>query len=145
MLFLLFILTVLLNPKSYAKRLQVDFAVGAQASHEESLDAVDWGVSLKSHMTYYTEGFMQYGLFLNTDSPSNIILSDNILGFGVRFGEKLYMEFDVGWRYSAIFGSGISIIAGPGYRINNSFSLFFPFVLKDYGNLVFVPHVGFRL
>jgi len=146
-IFILLIIPVMLHLYSSTPAFAVRhiFLTAAGQSQKFEAEEMEWGVSAKGHLTWYTGGNYSTGIFLNLDMPGlNILTTDTMLGLGLRKGKNFFYEIGAAFRYGLAPGPGLGLLAALGFKVKGSTYIFFPvtFKLGGLGGFQYAPYIG---
>lgn len=118
------------------------YAAANSTTYDNVPEASTSGLSLRTKMNFY--GGDNRGVFVNVNARGiSLLASDILVGYAWRTSGDWFFEIGPGFATSAIFGSGLGVMAGTGVRLNPKWFVNFPIVLSTSGAIFWSPYIGY--
>lgn len=136
----LLILTVLC---ATANAFEIEGFAGANSTtYDDVSEANSSGVTARTKLNFY--GSEDRGIFVNINARGkSVFLSELAVGYAWRTKGTWFFEGGAGLGYSAIFGSGLALMGGTGYRVSSKLFVNFPIIANLSGTIFWSPYIGY--
>ena len=133
-------------PRVYGNSVELTFAGNAERYDSGDLD---YGLSSRVRYAHYAptgaKSSLSHGPFLQISFPGTAIYQfDGIVGWGGRYGRDVFCEFAGGIRYSTIYGGGVAVITGAGYKFAKNWLISIPITYRIGFSTEYAPYVGYE-
>lgn len=136
------ILTLLIF-SSHTKAFELEGFAGANSTTFDNVsEANTYGISARAKLNFYSDNS---GVFVNINARGQSLMrSGFVVGYAWRGAGDWFWEAGAGGSYSVIFGPGLGVLFGTGFRITPNLFINFPIIASIPSNIFWSPYIGYE-
>lgn len=86
----------------------------------------------------------KFAFLLHANVNGNWLYTDVVAGGNIRLGDSFFFDGGGGVRYSKLWGMGLAVHLGVGYRFHDKWYVSFPVIYKVGFSIEYIPYIGYR-